>query len=396
MKLAAKLSLATATLVALLAVTGATRSDAVAIAPNVVEGTVTTANGKPVAGATIRVSGATGAARGTTRKATTDANGRYRLEVPLGHYNVDGFADIEFNGQTYKELWLDRGNATCERVMSDKGIVRNFVLRLSGPKRCINGFTGDNPGDYHGAYIAINTDAFPGNSIITFALVPNGPLADGSTGKTITFKRTGAALARGGGAIGQTGFLHDIPLGRYRMTANVTYADGQQRGTLLTLQDGTGRTASTLDISFPANVFGGGIRPLNVGVKAGGAARPAVEDVTPAPTPSRPPVEKPSIRATSSADLPSGRYTCSYRSPYAGEIPTGKTITILGRGRYEAFDSSGSYNMSSSGAVAWTSGPLAGSGVKVSFSKLDGQPVITVIGGPAKDDPDSTNTCVLR
>jgi hypothetical protein len=374
-------------------------------------------DGKPVAGATIRVAGAVGAARGTSRKTTTDANGRYRIAVPLGHYNVDGFADIEYNGQTYKELWLDRGDATCDRVMSDKGIVRNFVLRLSGPKRCTNGFDPNNPGDYYGAYITINTDAFPADAVVTFTLTPTGPLADGSTGRTITFTRTGAALAKGGGPIGQTGFLHDIPLGAYRITASVRYANGQQRGTMLTLQDGSGETAAALDISFPANVFGGGIRALNMGVNDDGAMTasdgdapnpdapnpdvPAPEaapaNSPPAPAPEDAPQPQPTTRpAAPAVDLPTGRYLCSYRSPYAGDIPTGKSITILGGGRYEAFNGSGRYTVGADAeSVQWASGPLAGKDVTANFGSRNGHPAITVIGGAASEDPDRTNFCVL-
>jgi len=395
-------SLCGAAVIALLSVT----AGAAAQSPNVVEGKVTTVDGKPVAGATIRIAGAVGAARGTSRKATTDANGRYRISVPPGHYNVDGFADIEYNGQTYRELWLDRGTATCERVMSDKGIVRNFVLRLSGAKRCTNGFNPDNPADYYGAYISINTDAFPADAAITFTLTLLSPLADGTVGREVTFVRTGQALAKGGGPIGQTGFLHDIPLGRYRIEANVAYTDGTQRGTLLTLQDGSGKTASTLDIDFPANVFGGGIRALNLGVKAGEAgtvaADAAVEPIQDAPKADEPAAEAAPQSVTSpapsqnAADLPTGRYLCSYRSQYAGDIPTGKSITILGGGRYEAFNGSGRYAVDADAEkVTWSSGPLSGKDVTATFGNRNGRPAITVVGGAASEDPDGTNFCML-
>jgi hypothetical protein len=247
----------------------------VTLTPNVVEGTVKTLDGRPVPGATIRIAGATGAGRGTTIKARTDANGRYRVTVPLGHYNVDAFADIEYEGQTYKELWLDREGAPCERVMSDKGIVRNFTLRLSGPKRCTNGTSPNNPDAYNGAYITAMTSAFPDDAVITFSLTPLGLLADGSRGRHVSITRTGAALKKGGGPINETSFLHDIPLGRYRIAASVRYADGRTSGTTLELRDGGSISGTTLDIAFSANVLGGGIRPVGIGVIPGGTREAA-------------------------------------------------------------------------------------------------------------------------
>jgi hypothetical protein len=385
--------------------------------PNVVQGTVSTVDGRPIAGATIRVAGATGAARGTSIKAKTDANGRYRVTVPLGHYNVDGFVDVQYNGQTYKELWLDRGDAPCERVMSDKGIIRNFVLRMSGPKRCTNGVDARNPDAYYGTYITAMSSAFPDDAVITFTLTPNGPLADGTKGRTLAIKRSGAALKKGGGPIEETSFLHDIPLGRYNVTATVSYADGTQRGAVLELRDGGSTTSRGLDIAFTANVFGGGIRPVGIGVQPGGAATAENVDAASQPVPSAPveaetpaePAATGEPRAPSAdetkqdpapvpangLDLPVGRYACSYRSPYAGDIPNGKAITIRGAGDYEAYGASGTYTVEGDlQAVKWR-GPLGDGDVRATFGKRNGMPAITVVGGGASEDPERTNVCVL-
>jgi hypothetical protein len=383
--------------------------------PNVVQGVVSTMEGKPIAGARIRIAGATGAGRGTSITAKTDANGRYRATVPLGHYNVDGFVDLQFDGQTYKELWLDRGDAPCERVMSDKGIIRNFVLRTSGPKRCTNGVNSRNPDAYYGAYITAMSSAFPDDAVITFTLTPAAPLADGTKGRTLTIERTGAALKKGGGPIEETSFLHDIPLGRYSITADVRYANGAQRGTVLELRDGGSTTGRSLDIAFKANVFGGGIRPIGIGVKPGeatvaanpGAASPE-EPAAPAEaeTPAEgatadgtqdPPAgetkPEPATAPTKGPDLPAGRYSCSYRSPYAGDIPTGKAITIVGGGEYEAYGARGTYTVEGE-SVKWN-GPLGDGDVQATFGKRNGMPAITVVGGGASEDPDRTNVCVL-
>ena len=354
------------------------------------KGTVRTSSGRPIAGATIRIAGATGAARGASITAKTDRNGNYRVRVPLGHYNVDAFADIEYDGQTYRELWLHRVNGGCERAMSDKGIVRDFVLRLSGPKRCFNNADPNNPNSYYGAYITAMTSAFPADAVITFTLTPVGPLADGSTGRAVVLRRTGAALVRGGGAIGETAFLHDIPLGRYRIEAEARYADGTRRPVTLDSRGDDDPEGTEIEIDFPAAVMGGGFRSVNLGISASGRApnpRPAIPS-----TNSNAPATVGSTKAT----LPAGRYACSYRSQYAGEIPTGSAVLVGDNGRYEAYGGAGAYAVDArTGAVRWTSGPLASSGVRATFTRNNGRPTITVVGGGAADAPDRTHTCVL-
>jgi hypothetical protein len=359
--------------------------------PNVVKGTVRTAGGRPVAGATIRIAGATGAARGTSITAKTDRNGNYRVRVPLGHYGVDGFADIEYDGQTYRELWLHRVNGGCERVMSDKGIVRDFVLRLNGLKRCITNDDPNNPGSYYGAYMTAMTSEFPGDAVITFTLTPIGPLADGSTGKRITFTRTGAALTRGGGPIGETAFLHDIPLGRYRLASEVRYANGVRRALTLDSRSDDDPEGTEIEVDFPAAVLGGGFRSVQLALSVDGRA-PRPDPVGPA-TPGRP---TPSDAGSARSFLPSGRYACSYRSQYAGDIPTEAAVIITPDGRYQAYGGSGDYAVDErTGAVRWTSGPLARSDTRATFSRRDGRPTITVVGSAASDAPDRTHTCAL-
>jgi hypothetical protein len=93
-------------------------------------------------------------------------------------------------------------------------------------------------------------------------------------------------------------------------------------------------------------------------------------------------------------DLPVGRYACSYRSQYAGDIPTGKFIMIRGGGQYEAYGAPGTYSVSGNASVNWT-GPLGKGDVRATFGQRNGLPAITVIGGGASEDPDRTNVCVL-
>ena len=352
-------------------------------APDVVEGTVRTVDGRPVAGATIRVSGATGAGRGTTKTTTTDANGRYRIAVPRGHYDVDGFADLEFEGQTYRELWLDRTNAECGRVMSDRGIVRHFVLRVSGPKRC----TTNDGNTWHGGDITLAPRDIPQDAVVTFTLTPLGPLADGTQGEVLTYTRTGAALQRGRASTPEEmAYIPDVPLGRWQASAAVRLPDGTTLAGALTTPDGG--AGEQVEIVFPANrmyPYGVGGLMLGVGLSETVASGP---DAEPAPAPAEP--------APAAGGLPPGRYACSYRSPYAGDIPTSKGITILAGGRYQGYGGSGTYAFDAgTQEVRWLGGPLAGSGVQATFGEVRGRPTITVVGGGAAEDPEGTNYCVL-
>lgn len=364
-----------------------TAADGSAQRGHVVSGTVRTADGRPIAGATIRVSGATGAARGTTVKTQTDANGNYRVQVPPGHYDVDGFADLEFEGQTYRELWLDRTNTGCERQLSEKGIVRHFVLRLSGLAKCTANLDPTQPESYYGGQIIVSRGGVPDDAVVRFTLTPVGPLADGTAGTTLTFERTGAMLDRGRGVLGQTAWLHDIPLGRYRVSAEASRPGGARQP--LSLRNEASAPAAAVEVSFrAARMFPYGVQSAELYIVPGGAnAQPA-----PAPPPDRGAAPAPSP-AAQAGGLPAGTYHCTYASQYAGPMPTGRSIEIVDGGRYVAWGGAGEYAAGGS-SVQWRSGPLSAQGVAVTFSAPDGRPTLTVRGGPAAADPDGTNQCV--
>jgi hypothetical protein len=96
--------------------------------------------------------------------------------------------------------------------------------------------------------------------------------------------------------------------------------------------------------------------------------------------------------------LPMGRYTCSYVSPYAGEIPTAKTVTIFEGGRYQSFDGgSGTYDFNQGArSVHWRSGPFAGNGVVAEFFRRDdGKPALKIAPAGGSNEPSQTNYCVL-
>ena len=371
--------------------------------PHVVSGTVKTADGRPLEGAVIRVAGATGAGRGTTVRTRSDRRGNYSVRVPPGHYNVDAFYDLQFDGQVYRELWLDRADRTgCERQLSERGIVRHFVLRLTGPLRCTADFDASEPASYAGALAQVANGGVPAAARVRFTFTPVGALADGSRGRTLVFDRTGAQLTRYRGALGETMWLHDIPLGNYRVSAETTLPNGQRQR--LTLRNHAGGAAGpVIDVDFPAKElfpYGAQTATFSIETGVGAPAAPAAQPAAPAPAPARPSpptgrLPEPAAGATAAqaGGLPEGRYECSYRSPYAGEIPNGRSIVILPGGRYRVGESAGTYSASTSG-VRWGSGPLAAPGTSVSWSRESDRQVLTIRGGIAAEDPDATNRCV--
>lgn len=356
--------------------------------PHVVSGTVRMADGRPLAGATIRASGATGAARGTTLRTQSDAGGNYRLEVPPGDYDVDAFYDLEFDGQTYRELWLERSNEGCERQLSENGIVRHFELKLWGPLRCTANFDPNLPTSYAGAMLQIAPGNLPADAQVRFTLTPLGPLADGSAGWVLVYERTGSMLAGTFGPLGETAWLHDIPLGRYHVSAEAILPGEAARP--LVLQSAAGATGTSIEIGFPAvKMFPYGMQSVIVRIVDGPVA-PSQQVL-----PEAPGVEPGygDVRAQSGGGLPLGRYDCSYNSEYVGEIPNGRMIEVLDDGRYQAWGGSGNYARHGSG-IDWLSGPLAQGGVSVAFDEEGGRAVLTVQGGAAAEDPGGANRCV--
>lgn len=374
------------------AVAGAGPRDLAAQEANVVSGTVRTADGHPLAGAKIRVSGATGAGRGTTVTTQSDSNGNYQVRVRPGHYDVDAWYDLEFDGQAYRELPLTSTTRSCERQLSQNGIVRHFVLRLSGPRRCAFNFDANEPASYAGGMVLVTGGNLPAAARVRFTFTPIGTLADGSRGQVLTFDRSGAMLAVHGGRLGQTAWLHDIPLGRYNVSAVAMLPGGTTRTLLLSNEGGAGRS---VEISFPANrMLPYGFRSTGFTIAQGTAPGPQ-----PGPQPAPPPRDNQPVvedrTEKGGGGLPAGRYECSYRSEFAGEIPNGRTVVILPGGRYQAWGGSGSYSGGATGRLQWSTGPLAARGVTVSFAQVDGKAVLTVRGGAAADDPNGTNRCVL-
>jgi hypothetical protein len=292
---------------------------------NVIKGVVRDEQGDPVRGARIRISGYTGKPNGLSaadfiREVLTDGNGAYRLAVPAGLYGVSGEADVAFDGKTYKALYLHPADGNCQQQMSASGIVKDFVLRLKGFMQCLAGADSKNAGFYSGAAIALTHESpksLPGDAKLTLTLTPTGPLADGSTGKVVTFTRTVASLANFFGPLETTNTLHDIPLGRYRLTGSATLADGSRQAVRFGPWEKIGEPVSPVAdyvVSFPAKVS----LPYGLGQGEVSVYDAGWSGSDPVPTPVTPVAPQPQPTTTTTAKPTT---TCTTYSEYVGSIP---------------------------------------------------------------------------
>ena len=300
---------------------------AAATETNVIKGVVRDEQGDPISGARIRITGYTGKPNGLSsadyiKTVQTDAGGAYRLSVPAGLYGVSGEADLASDGKTYKALYLHPADGNCKQQTSDGGIVKDFVLRLTGLMQCITNPDPKNAGNYSGGAIRLvheSPKSLPGDAKLTMTLTPTGPLADGSTGKALTFTRTVAALGNLAGPLETTNTLHDIPLGRYRLSGYATLADGSRQAVRFGPWEQLGVAVSPVAdyaVAFPAKAmlpYGLGDAEVSVYDAGWSGSSPAPTPVTSAPPTTQPqPTSPTTARPTT---------TCTTISPYVGSIP---------------------------------------------------------------------------
>jgi hypothetical protein len=291
---------------------------------NVIKGVVRDEQGDPVQGARIRILGYTGNPNGLSgadyiKDAVTDAQGAYRLAVPAGLYGVSGAVDVAFDGKTYKSLYLHPADGNCEKQMSEGGIVKDFVFRLTGLMKCLTNPDPKNEGSYSGASVLLSHQSpksLPGDARLTLTLTPTGPLADGSAGKPLTFTRTAAALVNFAGPLETTNILHDIPLGRYRLTGFATLPSGSRQDLRFGPWNTNGAAESPVadyTVSFPVKAeTSSGIKQAEIAVYDAGWS-----GSTPSPHATAPVTTAPTTTPTTAR--PTTPSTCY--SEYVGPIP---------------------------------------------------------------------------
>ncbi len=178
--------------------------------PYTATGRVVDAAGRPLTGAEVEVHNSVYM---TSVKTRVGANGQYTVKVPDGSWRVLGTYNAQFDGKTY---CLQLKPDDTEGFWAADGAVRNLSLAIQGA----NAHPDGSP---YGGKLDVELRGFtPGTYQGTVTLVPQGPLMDGSTGRTIALQ--GSVDIGGGGMAGFT--VQDISLGKYAVTAELTDAAG--------------------------------------------------------------------------------------------------------------------------------------------------------------------------
>ncbi len=155
------------------------------------------ANGAPLANARIVVNNTQ--FYNSTVLGQTDANGQYSLAVSPGSWYVRGTIKTTFDG---KPFTLDLHPDTDAAFAGTDGAVRNLSLKIAGQRTHEHGNNG-----YYGGHIELYAWGLPTDQL-TLTLKPVGTLMDGSAGKTLTVAP-------------DNGSVHDVPLGKYTISARL-------------------------------------------------------------------------------------------------------------------------------------------------------------------------------
>ncbi|WP_284643022.1 stalk domain-containing protein [Paenibacillus silviterrae] len=208
------------------------------VEPYVVKGRVVDAKGKPVEGADIFADNQL--LYNSNLLTVTDANGYYRIELPLlaTTWNMGGSHTIE-------GYVVDLTPEIDKPFAGNTGAIRNFTIESETVK-----------GELY-LYMDLNSfiEGYSENQV-ELTLTPVGPLAGGSSGKVIT----------GHGYNFPGGFgMKDVPVGTYKVTAKHTSTDGASKQ-LLVRKRNKGQFAESAEIEFSPLVEG--IYQTEVEVKA--------------------------------------------------------------------------------------------------------------------------------
>jgi hypothetical protein len=165
-------------------------------------GKVTDTEGRPIKGVEVVIDNTMIYA--SYSLGNTNGDGNYEIQLPkVGTFMASAQLVKEYNGNRY-ELDLD---PDVFEAFSIDGAVRNFQWKLTGKRPEGEG--------YYGCTIGLNkaiSSSIYDEENIEFTLVPVGNLIDGSKGKTLKLQ-SGKPYSK------EYGYLVDIPLGRYELSA---------------------------------------------------------------------------------------------------------------------------------------------------------------------------------
>ena len=231
----------------------------------VISGRLMDTRGDPLQKARVRIHGPSMAGQDLEFSPRPDANGEYSVAVPRGNYSVEASVDVVYERRTWS-LPLHPTDNDSNQVSPEAGVRKDFRWRLSGPhpRSRPDGFL-----SYYGRAVmaeSTQTDRFrqlPRGSMVRFTLTPTGPLIDGSRGRPLVFERTPDAIGRSEGHLDDTGYLYDIPIGPYRLSARLRTPDGHVYDLFVSAHV-PGYSTYDADIAFDPN----SIVPPNVYISA--------------------------------------------------------------------------------------------------------------------------------
>jgi len=193
--------------------------------PGYVRGYVKDTQGHPLKGALIGVRSTAVGGFYSGASAKTDAQGYYEIKTPwgVGSFYCAGYTTDY--GDLIAAFGLHPTDGSIDEFASPNGVVKNWVLLPYGigdrakaqddPKYC---------GNYYGGTIVLNfyvqdgsmsKNSLPPNSQVELTLTPDGPMLDGSKGRTIVVrKETGTGFS--GGL-----YINNIPVGPYKVKARM-------------------------------------------------------------------------------------------------------------------------------------------------------------------------------
>jgi hypothetical protein len=186
--------------------------------PGTVTGVVKNAQGKPIAGAKVRIENDF-----AYYDVTTNAKGQYSCYVrSIGSFKAVAWASIPYLGKNYNLRMGMPDEADYDFFDPRGGAIRNFQLQVSGS-------IPDRSDSYFGFTLSLNntgsiyTGLFlkPGETVDVI-LVPDGPLLDGSVGEKIERQATVPNM-------NESIKIDDIPLGKYKAYAYVDRNGAWQR-----------------------------------------------------------------------------------------------------------------------------------------------------------------------
>jgi hypothetical protein len=173
----------------------------------VLKGRAVGADGRPIQG--VEIAADNQLLYNSNLIVSTDADGFYQVDTNIATtFRVTARMKIDFNGTKYLVELTPENDAS---FAGPAGAVRNFTWKLTGERPDGLGHYGSSVLFYLDGVDPQNPEVYLDDENVEVTLTPEGPLIDGSQGQSITRKASRTPDGSG---------LVDVPLGRYRISAN--------------------------------------------------------------------------------------------------------------------------------------------------------------------------------